>query len=145
MFAFFKKTEVIARSILDMWIELIIQTIAIALIQSLIVSFLLGAAATQNALVVLGVSLICAIFILVLLWSGVKAVWNSFNRLFGAIGQATGGVMVAPGAVALGAGGSRSRCRWPPAARPWPPTWAAARWPGCPPLSRARPRRRPPG
>jgi hypothetical protein len=106
LFAFFKKTEVIARSILDMWIELIIQTIAIALIQSLIVSFLLGAAATQNALVVLGVSLICAIFILVLLWSGVKAVWNSFNRLFGAIGQATGGVMVAPGVVGLGLAGA---------------------------------------
>jgi hypothetical protein len=106
LFSFFKKTEVIARSILDMWIELIIQTIAIALIQSLIISFLLGAAATQNALVVLGVSLICAIFILVLLWSGVKAVWNSFNRLFGAIGQATGGVMVAPGAVGLGLAGA---------------------------------------
>ena len=92
LFAFFKKTEVIARSILDMWIELIIQTIVIALMQSLIVSFLLGAAATQNALVVLGVSLLCTVFILVLLWSGIKAVWNSFNRLFGAIGQATGGV-----------------------------------------------------
>ncbi len=106
LFAFFKKTEVIARSILDMWSELIIQTIAIALIQSLVISFLLGAAATQNALVVLGVSLICAIFILVLLWSGIKAVWNSFNRLFGAIGQVTGGVMVAPGVVGLGLAGA---------------------------------------
>jgi hypothetical protein len=106
LFAFFKKTEVIARSILDMWIELIIQTIVIALMQSLIISFLLGAAATQNALVVLGVSLLCTVFILVLLWSGVKAVWNSFNRLFGSIGQVTGGVMVAPGAVGLGLAGA---------------------------------------
>ncbi|NLF79229.1 MAG: hypothetical protein GX573_26335 [Chloroflexi bacterium] len=106
LFAFFKKTEVIARSILDMWIELIVQTVVIALMQSLIISFLLGAAATQNALVVLGVSLLCTIFILVLLWSGIKAVWNSFNRLFGAIGQATGGVMVAPGAMGLGLAGA---------------------------------------
>ncbi len=106
LFAFFKKTEVIARSILDMWIELIVQTVVIALMQSLIISFLLGAAATQNALVVLGVSLLCTIFIVVLLWSGIKAVWNSFNRLFGAIGQATGGVMVAPGAVGLGLAGA---------------------------------------
>jgi hypothetical protein len=106
LFAFFKKTEVIARSILDMWIELIVQTVVIALMQSLIISFLLGAAATQNALVVLGVSLLCTIFILVLLWSGIKAVWNSFNRLFGAIGQATGGVMIAPGAVGLGLAGA---------------------------------------
>lgn len=103
LFAFFKKTEVIARSVLDMWIELIIQTIVIALLQSLIVSLLLGAAATHNALVVLGVSLISAILIWILLWSGIKAVWNSVNRLFGAIGQATGGVMVAPGTVAVGA------------------------------------------
>jgi len=106
LFAFFKKTEVIARSILDMWIELIVQTVIIALLQSLIVSFLLGAAATQNALVVLGVSLLCTIFILVLLWSGVKAVWNSFNRLFGSIGQVTGGVMAAPGVVGLGLAGA---------------------------------------
>lgn len=103
VFSFFKKTEVIARSVLDMWIELIIQTIVIALLQSLIVSFLLGAAATHNALVVLGVSLISSILIWILLWSGIKAVWNSVNRLFGAIGQATGGVMVAPGTVAVGA------------------------------------------
>jgi len=106
LFAFFKKTEVIARSILDMWIELIVQTVVIALMQSLIVSFLLGAAATQNALVVLGVSLLCTIFILVLLWSGIKAVWNSFNRLFGSIGQVTGGVMAAPGVVGLGLAGA---------------------------------------
>ncbi|NLF75933.1 MAG: hypothetical protein GX573_09550, partial [Chloroflexi bacterium] len=106
LFAFFKKTEVIARSILDMWIEIIVQTVVIALMQSLIISFLLGAAATQNALVVLGVSLLCTIFIVVLLWSGIKAVWNSFNRLFGAIGQATGGVMVAPGAVGVGLAGA---------------------------------------
>lgn len=106
LFAYFKKTEVIARSILDMWIELIVQTVVIALFQSLIISFLLGGAATQNALVVLGVGLICTIFILVLLWSGIKAVWNSFNRLFGAIGQATGGVMLAPGAVGVGLAGA---------------------------------------
>jgi len=106
LFAFFKKTEVIARSILDMWIELIVQTVVIALLQSLIVSFLLGAAATHNALVVLGVSLLCTIFILVLLWSGVKAVWNSFNRLFGSIGQVTGGVMAAPGVMGLGLTGA---------------------------------------
>jgi hypothetical protein len=33
-------------------------------------------------------------------------VWNSFNRLFGSIGQATGGVMAAPGAVGLGLAGA---------------------------------------
>src|SRR5690606_18663678 len=49
------------------------------------------------------------IFMLIALWSGVKAVWNSFNRLFNAMGQATGGVMLSPGqatgaVAAVGAG-----------------------------------------
>ncbi len=39
LFAFFKRTEIIARSILEMWVELIIQTLVIALIQSLVVAF----------------------------------------------------------------------------------------------------------
>ncbi|MFQ3660414.1 MAG: hypothetical protein SNJ54_15805, partial [Anaerolineae bacterium] len=44
--------------------------------------------------------------ILITLWSGVKAVWNSFNRLFHAMSQVTGGVMVAPGTAALAAAGA---------------------------------------
>jgi len=80
LFAFFKKTEVIARSIIDLWIELIIQTVVIALIQSLVVTFFLAGTASGNGIVVLGVGLICLIFMVIVLLSGVKAVWNSFNR-----------------------------------------------------------------
>jgi hypothetical protein len=100
LFAFFKKTEVIARSIIDLWIELIIQTIVIALIQSLVVTFFLAGTASGNGIVVLGVGLICLIFMVIVLFSGVKAVWNSFNRLFNAFGQATGGAVISPGTVA---------------------------------------------
>ena len=57
LFAFFKKTEVIARSIIDLWIELIIQTVVIALIQSLVVTFFLAGTASGNGIVVLGVGL----------------------------------------------------------------------------------------
>jgi hypothetical protein len=101
LFAFFKKTEVIARSIIDLWIELIIQTVVIALIQSLVVTFFLAGTASGNGIVVLGVGLICLIFMVIVLFSGVKAVWNSFNRLFNAFGQATGGTVVTPGGVAV--------------------------------------------
>jgi hypothetical protein len=97
LFAFFKKTEVIARSIIDLWIELIIQTVVIALIQSLVVTFFLAGTASGNGIVVLGVGLICLIFMVIVLFSGVKAVWNSFNRLFNAFGQATGGTVISPG------------------------------------------------
>ncbi|MEO8397163.1 MAG: hypothetical protein ABI700_29480, partial [Chloroflexota bacterium] len=107
LFAFFKKTEVIARSIVDLWIELIVQTIVIALIQSLVVTFFLAGTASNNGVVVLGIGLICLIFMVIVLWSGVKAVWNSFNRLFNAFGQATGGAMISPGkAAAITAAGA---------------------------------------
>lgn len=101
LFAFFKKTEVIARSIIDLWIELIIQTVVIALIQALVVTFFLRGTSSGNGVVVLGIGLICLIFMVIVLWSGVKAVWNSFNRLFNAFGQATGGAVISPGAVTM--------------------------------------------
>ena len=101
LFAFFKKTEVIARSIIDLWIELIVQTVIIALIQALVVTFFLAGTASNNGVVVLGVGLICLIFMVIVLWSGVKAVWNSFNRLFNAFGQATGGAVISPGTAAV--------------------------------------------
>lgn len=100
LFAFFKKTEVIARAIVDLWIELIVQTVVIALIQSLVVTFFLTGTASNNGVVVLGIGLICLIFMVIVLWSGVKAVWNSFNRLFNAFGQATGGAVLSPGTAA---------------------------------------------
>ena len=107
LFAFFKKTEVIARSIVDQWIELVIQTVVIALIQALVVTFFLAGTASGNGIVVLGIGLICLVFMVIVLWSGVKAVWNAFNRLFNAFGQATGGTMISPGtATAMTAAGA---------------------------------------
>ncbi len=106
LFAFFKKTEVIAKSIIDQWIELIVQTVVIAMVQSLVVAFFLAGTAAGNGMVVLGIGLICLIFMLIVLWSGVKAVWNSLNRLFNAMGQASGGVMLSPGTAAIATAGA---------------------------------------
>lgn len=106
LFAFFKKTEVIAKSIIDQWIELIVQTVVIAMVQSLVVAFFLAGTAAGNGMVVLGVGLICLIFMLIVLWSGVKAVWNSLNRLFNSMGQATGGVIMSPGTAAIATAGA---------------------------------------
>ncbi|MBW4438281.1 MAG: hypothetical protein KME04_14175 [Pleurocapsa minor GSE-CHR-MK-17-07R] len=100
LFAFFKRLEVIARSIIDLWIELIIQTIVIALIQALVVTFFLAGTASGNGIVVLGVGLICLIFMVIVLISAVKAVWSAFNRLFNAFSQATGGAIISPGTAA---------------------------------------------
>lgn len=97
LFAFFKKTEVIARSIIDQWLELIILTIVLVLVQSLVAAFFLMGTGAGSSTVVLGIGLMSLIFMLIALSSGLKAVWNSFNRLFNAMGQATGGLMLSPG------------------------------------------------
>ena len=109
LFAFFKRTEGIAWSLVDQWIELMVQTVIIAMVQALVVSFFLAAIAANNGLVAFGVGLVCLVLMGVLLWSGVKAIWRSLNRLFDAFGKATGGVIVTVGtaagtAAAVGAG-----------------------------------------
>jgi hypothetical protein len=107
LFAFFKRTESIAQNMINQWIELIVQTVAIALVQALIMGFFLAGTAAGSAPAVIGISLICLVFILIALFSGVKAVWNSFNRLFNAMGQAAGGTIMSPGAAAaVTAGGA---------------------------------------
>ncbi|MEZ4667742.1 MAG: hypothetical protein R3E39_07475 [Anaerolineae bacterium] len=100
LFAFFRRTEVIAQSIVNQWIELIVQTVIIALIQSLVVALFLAGTTSASGMVVLGIGLICLVFMVITFWSGVKAVWNSFNRLFNAFGQASGGTIVSPGSAA---------------------------------------------
>lgn len=106
LFAFFKRTESIAHSIINQWVELIVQTTIIALIQALVIGFFLAGAATGSAAAIIGIGLLCLVFILITMWSGVKAVWNSFNRLFNAMSQVTGGVMVSPGTAALATAGA---------------------------------------
>jgi hypothetical protein len=102
LFAFFKRTESIAHSIINQWIELIVQTTIIALIQALVIGFFLAGAATGSAAAIIGIGLICLVFILITMWSGIKAVWNSFNRLFNAMGQVSGGVLLSPGGAVAG-------------------------------------------
>jgi len=103
IFAFFKRTEPIARSVVDLWIEIIITSVVIALGQSLVVSLALAAAATQNPLASIGVGLLCAVLMFILMLSGMKLVWNALTRIFGAIGQATGGAFIPPQQIATGA------------------------------------------
>jgi hypothetical protein len=99
LFAFFKRTESIAHSIINQWIELIVQTTIIALIQALVIGFFLAGAATGSAAAIIGIGLVCLVFIVITMWSGIKAVWNSFNRLFNAMGQVSGNVLLSPGSV----------------------------------------------
>lgn len=103
IFAFFKRTEAIARSVVDLWIEIIVTSVVIALGQSLIVSLALAAAATQNPLASIGVGLLCAVMMLILMISAMRLVWNALTRIFGSISQATGGAIMSPQQIAAGA------------------------------------------
>ena len=85
--------------LLNQWVELIVQTTIIALIQALVIGFFLAGAAAGSAAAIIGIGMICLVFILITMWSGVKAVWNSFNRLFNAMSQVSGGVLLSPGSV----------------------------------------------
>ncbi len=74
----------------------------------------LAAAKSGSPLVTMAVSLAALVFMVILVISGLKAVWSSFNKLFEAFGQASGGVFLSPGqaggmvanaAVGIGTGG----------------------------------------
>jgi|GEM_PF-5768555 len=103
IFAFFKRTEVIAKSVVDLWIEIVITSVVIALGQALVVSLALAAAATQNPLASIGVGLLCAVLMFILMLAGSKLVWSALTRIFSAVSQATGGAVIPPQQVATGA------------------------------------------
>src|SRR5690606_27728946 len=56
-------------------------------------------AAALPVAAIIGIGLICLVFIVITMRSGIKAVWNSFNRLFNAMGQVSGSVLLSPGSV----------------------------------------------
>ena len=118
LFAFFRRTEGIAWSVVDQWVELIVQTVIIALVQALVVSFFLAGAATNNGLVVVGMGLMCLVFMAILLWSGIRAIWRSFNRLFDAWARRPAAAIIDAGHGRTGRSSARAQlpfgrhCRW---------------------------------
>ncbi len=57
----------------------------------------LAAASSGSPLVSMSVSVVALVMLIIILVSGLKAVWSAFNRLFEAFGQASGGVFLSPG------------------------------------------------
>ncbi|MHB8627533.1 MAG: hypothetical protein ACYDBJ_10020 [Aggregatilineales bacterium] len=93
LFAFFKRTEPIALAIIDQWIALIVQTVIIALLQAIIVGFLVVVSLAGNAIVAAAVAIIGLIIEFVIIKSALKAITRTFDGLFNAFGQATGGTI----------------------------------------------------
>ncbi len=97
LFAFFKRTEPVAWAVIDQWLSLLVQTVVLALIQGMTIALYLSAAKSGSPLVSMAVSIVALLMMVILLTSGLKAIWSAFNRLFEAFGQASGGVLLSPG------------------------------------------------
>jgi hypothetical protein len=108
LFSFFERTEMMARSLLDMWLELFILSVIISALQALVIGTVTVGARTLNPTLTLGTTLVGEIVMGVLLLKAVRAIWDSMNRLFGAMSQVVGGGLMSPaqaavaGATALG-------------------------------------------
>jgi hypothetical protein len=97
LFAFFERTEPIAWAVLDQWVSLIVQSVVIAIVQSMILALYISAANTSSSVVTLAIGVVGLVLMSILLWSAIKAIWSAFNRLFESFGRATGGAIVSTG------------------------------------------------
>ncbi len=105
LFAFFERTELIARTLIDMWLELFILSVIIAVIQAFAVGLVTVGARTLNPTLTLGASLLGAIIMVVLLMKALGAIWEALNRMFRAMSQSVGGGLMSPAEAGIQAAG----------------------------------------
>jgi hypothetical protein len=103
LFAFFRRTEPVAWAIVDQWLSLLVQSVVIALIQGMTIALYIAASESGSPLVSMAVSVVALVMMILLLFSGFKAIWSAFNKLFEAFGQASGGTVMS-----LGEAGSKA-------------------------------------
>jgi len=106
LFAFFERTELIARTLIDMWLELFILSVIIAVIQAFVVGMVTLGARTLNPTLTLGAAVIGAIIMVVLLLKSIGAIWDALNRMFKAMSQSVGGGLMSPAEAGISAAGS---------------------------------------
>ena len=100
-FALFERTELMARSILDMMLELFIFTAIIATLQALVIGVITVAAETLNPTLAFGAAAMGLIFEVVLLLRAVGTITDSSKRMFQAMSQVVGGRIMSPGEAAM--------------------------------------------
>jgi hypothetical protein len=91
LFAFFRRTEPIAWGALNLIIELFIQSLINSLLMSLILGFVMIGANTNNAILLLGTSIVGLYLSWNLLQGCIKGLMNSTERLYKSFSAATGG------------------------------------------------------
>jgi len=106
LFSFFEHTEMIARTLLDMWLELFILSVIISMLQAFVVGLVTVGARTLNPTLTLGASTLGVIVMAVLLLKSLGAIWDALNRMFKAMSQSVGGRLMSPAEAGLAAAGS---------------------------------------
>jgi hypothetical protein len=89
-----------------MWLELLILSVIIAVIQAFAVGLVTVGARTLNPTLTLGASLLGAIIMVVLLLKAAGAIWEATSRMFRAMSQSVGGGLLSPAEAGLSAAGS---------------------------------------
>jgi len=105
LLAFFERTEMIARTLIDMWLELFILSAIIAILQAFMVGLVTVGARTLNPTLTLGSAVLGTIVMAVLLLKAVGAIWEALNRMFRAMSETVGGGLMTPAEAAMNAAG----------------------------------------
>lgn len=95
-FAFFQRTNLMARSILDAWIELLVMSAVMAVFQAFGITLVLVTAATGNPTLVQGATLLGLLVMGICLFGSIKSIFDALNRLFLAFSRVTGGRTTTP-------------------------------------------------
>ena len=101
LFALFEATEPMAKTLLDMWLELFIFSVVVAVVQAFVVGFVIIGANTANPTVTLGASLVGGLIMASLAWRAFGAIWDSLNRFTIALSHTAGGKIHSVGEMGL--------------------------------------------
>lgn len=92
----FERTELMARSVLDMMLELFIFSAVVATFQAIVIGVVTTAAETLNPTLGLGASALGLCLEIVLLMRAVGTISDAFTRMFQAMSQVVGGRVMSP-------------------------------------------------
>jgi hypothetical protein len=104
LFSLFQATEPMAKTLIDMWLELFILSIVISVAQAIIVGFVVAAASSMNPSLAWGSSIIGSLVMGTLVLRAFGAIWGALGRFTGALGAVTGGRIAHVGEIGLDAG-----------------------------------------
>lgn len=106
LFSFFQRTEIMAKSLIDLFFEMIIFNALVAILEAFIINLALLGTATLNPSLTIGTGIVASVLMSTLLFKAASMIMDSSNRLFRTTSQIVGGGLVGPGDIAAGLAGA---------------------------------------